>query len=478
MRSLVVASSNRRSVTLTSVLVAVGACSTPVPAQPAAPAPTAPTSSTRSAPTAPAIAHEDLAPPPAAPTLDLQLEKLGYGGVPAAPTAKAEKALADGIATVAKGNLDFAAMQLTAALAESPQLAEAHYQLAIVYAKQHKLVEATAELEDLLSRDLSIGARLDADPAFAALRAGPEAEALHLRRVELERLWTEAIAHGSPMLMFDGKHGNQEILQARVLRPGVWVASAHSFFPIGPAFADAMAGWVDLANQRVITVSMQVDDCRSDFCPRINLITVHVQSLAAVSVPIAVWTHHATLAHGVTVETGARGVRVQVEDCDVANCRSDWEVLDQAGHHVDKDQHAHPGDTTLVVDHRGTDLIVPAAGFAITGNSLKLPDHAAIPLDKRVRSTDFHDLCTDATSVLVASTVDRCECGEHFEGHILVHEVARVNRSTGAVEVLSHGKGMIVATAGRNGDLYVQRDTVERFLVIVPPIGGRSCCGL
>ena len=325
-----------------------------------------------------------------------------------------------------------------------------------------------ATLERLLSIDL---------PAFES-RARGNVPAATLAR--LDAAWADAIARGAPMLMFDGTRGDQEILTASVMRVGVWVDDR--FVPIGPPVKDAVGGWYDAAHGRAITVGLQVNDCKSDFCPRISLVRVEAWSPTAKLLgKLEVKTEE---AHAVVVESGAQ-LRVQLVDCTVQGCRTPWQSLD-----------GKPGDDEadrLAVDHRGTQLTLPHAGTTVRDATLVANDRS-YALDKRHRVTELHCVAADPANAIVASTFDRCECDDGA-AHVLMHQIDRVELATGALVEVAHGKGQAAIASGKSG-VFVQRgnDRVERFasladvgtsgaalpkgFLLLPPAGGRMCCGL
>lgn len=320
-----------------------------------------------------------------------------------------------------------------------------------------------AAIEALLAIDL---------PAFEErARAVVSTDMLHAA-------WTAAITRGAPMLMFDGTRGEQEILSARVLRVGAWVDDR--FVPVGPPVKDAVAGWLDLAHGRAITVGLQVDDCKSDFCPKLT--RVHVEAWSTTGKRLASFTRTTEEAHAVIVESGA-ALRVQLVDCSVQGCRTPWEVLDGK---PDADE-----PIRLTVDHRGSQLQLPHPGFTVRDARL-VSNAKTYAIDKRHGQLDC--VAADATHAIVASTVDRCDC-ENDSKHILVHQVDRVDLASGATTELDRGSGQSAIAVGKGGVVLQLGERVEKFaslatvgtasgtalpkgFVLLPPAGARYCCGL
>jgi hypothetical protein len=77
------------------------------------------------------------------------------------------------------------------------------------------------------------------------------------------------------------------------------------------------------------------------------------------------------------------------------------------------------------------------------------------------------------------------------------HQVTRVDLAAGTAESVARGPGQVAMVTGKDGDVFVQLGAraVERFatiadvgtasgeallagILIVPPAGGRMCCGL
>lgn len=327
-----------------------------------------------------------------------------------------------------------------------------------------------ATLERLLSIDL---------PAFEARARGTVPEA---KLAELDAAWMDAIARGAPMLMFDGTRGEQEILTASVMRVGVWVDDR--FVAIGPPIKDAVGGWYDAAHKRAITVALQIDNCKSDFCPRIS--RVDVEAWEAPAKPLAGFQVNTAEAHAVIVESGDQ-LRVQLNDCSAQGCRTPWQKLTGGDKPSDE-------PIRLVVDHRGTQLTLPRAGFTVREASL-LSNNRSYAIDKRHRVTELHCVAADPANAIVASTFDRCEC-EDGSVHVLMHQIDRVDLKSGALVEVARGKGQAAIVESKSG-VYVQRgnDRVERFasladvgkasgtalpagFLLLPPAGGRMCCGL
>ncbi|HUJ63717.1 MAG TPA: hypothetical protein VLX92_34695 [Kofleriaceae bacterium] len=357
-----------------------------------------------------------------------------------------------------------------------------------------KLDAAEDALAALAAADLPlVAARLADDAALAPIKA-----AMAPRLAALAASWRSAIERGAPVIAFAGTIGSQQILEARVLRPGVWVASVHRFFPLAPPVAHASAGVVDLAHRHAITVALRVDDCRSDFCPRIERIDVDVWSLDDPGTRLASWSYRDSgMTASVTIESVDGGARANVNDCGIStSCHTGWIRIQPGGARPDKVQRATPGAIRLEVDQRGDQLALPSPTLALDGRTLHLPDRA-IELDKRHRVTDLHCIASDASYALVTSTVDRCECNEKFEGSILVHAVDRVELATGHVDSISSAKLGAVSELDRDGAVYLQvADKLTRypsiaampgdgerlpdgFLLAVGPLSGRpNCCGL
>ncbi|HEX4422356.1 MAG TPA: hypothetical protein VH165_30795 [Kofleriaceae bacterium] len=461
------------------------------PAAPAAPAaPGAPTTAASPAAASPASAADPIA----------QLAQLGFAKLPDPTAPEAAKALAAARHALAAGKLDAARARLDDALGRSPGLAEARYLRATLDARTGALAAARGALDGLLAEDLyQFAPRIDADPTLAALRAAPEGAELRRRIAALTALWEVAIARGVPAELFDGAPGSQAILNARVLRPGVWVDAAHRLFAVTPPIADLRAAWVDVARHQTVTAALEVDDCRSDFCPRVRRTTVAVWPLAPAAQPSARWSEAAGddhLAHGVTVQSVDGGARFQVTDCFYAGCVSPWLRLDARGARVDRER-GRLDAPTLIVDHRGGTLALPAAALTIDGATLRADGGPAIEIGKRHRLTPDHCVARDGDQALVTTTFDRCECAQRFEGPVLAHEISRVDLATGRVESLGVGKGVVAAVRGPDGTMFVQvGGKVERFasiaevgstsgaalpdgVVIMAPVGPRSnCCGL
>lgn len=390
---------------------------------------------------------------PTPPSIDAQLAQLGFAGVPAVPSKAAQAAF-----DKAKKNPTEAVASLRAAVADSPAFAEARYELARALASVDPAA-ARAELERLVAEDLhAFGPRIEADASFATFRATPDGIAVAKRAAELAKLWEAAIARGVPMTLFDGKHGNQEILNARVLRAGVWVHAAKRFFAIAPPQPKTAAAFVDLAHAHVIVVTSDPDDCRTDFCPRISRITASVWPLTPARAALGSYTHRSPEARGATIESIAGGLRFSAGDCTYQGCSGPWFKVDATGAKRDAAQQPTPGAITMTFDWRGGSLDLPAAGFAFKDKTVTTGGHT-IALDSwRHGSATFRCTGGDGNHAYVASTVSRCQCGTKSDGYVLLHAIAKLDLTTGTSTPVYAGTGIAGAVQGADGAVYVQTD--------------------
>lgn len=437
------------------------------------------------------------------------LARLGYRALPpelaradVAKLKSAKKAVAKAVATknwsAAKKLLE----PLAAAYSEDP---EVRFLLAMERASEGELSDACGEIAHLLEWDLpSFGQRYAKEPAFTGLRQSPEGARLAEHAKAVAALWRQAASDGLPSLMARGTRDALDIWSATYLRGGVYLHAVKRFLPMAPPVDGAAAVLVHPRANRTTVVSLKVDPCRDDNCPKVEAVDVRDFALDDIGRPPVRWHYDGENAQPLELRSGAGGLEAKVHDCCCYdNCVSPWEKV--GGKRSSRKPTPPSGQSTstieemtLRVDHRGFLLATTPASVRIRKGSL-VSDDQTVPLDPRhADAATVHDVLLDPSTGarLVLSTVDGCQCGSKREGAALRHVLSRVTPD-GKAAVLVSSQGPAAALLDGGGAFYLQTgDTVRRWpsmaavgthegepilsgvVLVVPVTQQRNCCGL
>jgi len=439
---------------------------------------------TSRAPQAPApTAVEEPTKPPVAPVA------LGLDGVPSPVSRRARDANTAALKAHRAGRFEESARGFEEAVGLSPGYALARFNLACARARLGQLDAAATELAPLLERDPSeFEPRFLEDEDLAALRDAPQGAALRERLHDVDAAARTAAARGLPAVMWRaGAHWAPDVLRA-----GVYLHAERRFVPLVPALPGAQSAFASPALGTGVAVKLAINDCKFDFCPRIEGVDVKVWKLDDARAMAPFHYQSSFMVLGAKVALGPAGARVELYDPAVG---TDILAFSISGSGVSR---ARPGGSqgparaVIDVDERGAALRASAEGFRVRGHVLVTPDGLR-PIDlAAAHSGRDHAISVspDGRAAVVASTRDRCECIK-FEGPVFDYVVSTVDLATRKATRIAAGEGTAAAAFDPEGSLYVQLgdslrrwtgvdgEPVMRGVLLVPPEEAPSnCCGL
>ncbi len=300
------------------------------------------------------------APPPAADAADAAEPPaptpIGWASVPGPVLAEADAANRAALERHRAGDYSGARAGFEEALAAAPEFALARYNLACALSRLGETEGAAAQLETLLTADLThYRRRLDDDPDLEALRRSPHLARLHAHIDALLPRWRDAVARGVPAVAWRAA-ARAEAGKARarqLVRAGVLVPETHRFVPLGPRTPGAISALVDPAHERVVVVHGKriyngydpLDGVRVALHPMYGDVGPHAEhaigSMRAGNAP------HRLQIYGTAA--GAR-YRVAVDDDGSVRPFGAWRDLGPDGARHARDQTPPAGTSLLVVN--------------------------------------------------------------------------------------------------------------------------------
>src|SRR5262249_46460234 len=158
-----------------------------------------------------------------------------------------------------------------------------------------------------LDADLpAFAARLESEPALAALRASEFGLRLREHASALAGPWLEAAHRGLPAVLWEGAEDEVSILRSRVLRAGVYLHDVRRFLPLEAGAQGVFGALVDVPRGRVVTVVPQVNDCRADFCPNMPGAAVLLTEIGSWQQPPRRWRYGPGGEGGMATELDVR----------------------------------------------------------------------------------------------------------------------------------------------------------------------------
>jgi hypothetical protein len=434
------------------------------------------------------------------------LAQLGFRALPSELPRAAQHALVEA-RKASKAGASARAKQLLEPIAhEYPERGEVRFALLKAQAAAGEPAHACEELGQLLVMDLPAYApALENDPALEALRASPFGPRLREQVRLLTVLWQEAAARGMPGVLWAGTLDPVGVQRVRLLRAGVYLHDQKRFLPLAGDERNAASAFLDTPRARVVTVVPDIDDCRSDFCPRITGATLFLTEIGSWQRKPLRWRYQeGDLVNELDLRSTAAGVWLAAHDCSFPHCRSPWyNIAGREGGPRKPD----PEGPRLLIAPGGTQLGVLAAGYRLEDGNLELPDGRSVPLAAKHRNASaVHSVLVDpaARLALVLSVVNACECGKR-EGNVLYFVVSRVDLAAGRAEVVLQGDSAAAIGMDGQGAAYLQSggglrrtpslglrrwptlssvgqnggETVMPGVLLSPPRGPEpNCCGL
>lgn len=436
------------------------------------------------------------------------LDRLGYRALPPeisradAPRLKsAKKAVAKAATTKEWAAATKLIEPLAAAYSEDP---EVRFLVAALRASEGGLSDACSEIAHLLEWDLpAFGQRFEKEPAFVSLRQSPDGARLAEHAKAIAALWRKAANDGLPSLMARGTRDGLDIWHTKYLRGGVYLHEVKRFLPLTPLVEGAAAVLVHPRANRAAVVSLKVDPCRDDNCPKVEAVDVRDFRLDDVGKSPIRWHYDGENAQPLELHSSAGGLEARVHDCCCYNnCVSPWEKV--GGKRTAPGSAQASGaspvteEMTLKVYDRGFLLATAPADTRIRKGSLITADQEIALDPQHADAAAVHDVLVDSSTGarIVLSTVDGCQCGSKHEGPTLRHVLSRVDVD-GKATVVRSGKGPAAALLDGGRAFYLQTDdTVRRWptmaavnanggepimpgvLLVIPVTQQRNCCGL
>lgn len=432
---------------------------------------------------------------------------LGFSAAPSVPKESARVASFAALKDHKAKRWDAARQGLLRALELDPSYDLARFNLACVLSALGQHADVARELQTLLERDLPrFLPRLLGDEDLAPFRASPSGQALVAAAEALRLKWLAAAKAGAAVVAWAPARERSledrmspipttSSLHPEILRLGAWLAAEHRFLPLVGDAPSVLAGSVDVLRGRALLLHGGVDDCQSDFCPRLDArgVSYHpslLSSSRALQTAPVVLVGDEMVQYSLSAELAERGPRWVVGDKPHG-----WEWDDLQESKARATNGSWQTGEQITVSAGGSLLSGLPAGWKYTAGSLQLPTGTRCKLGKTWNGD--HLLVAEvpgrARAVLV-STDAHCIC-EETEDSVFRHKLAVIDTLSCGITPWLQGEMGAAVRIGPDASVYLQRHTLlERYadvdertnpeslpagLLLTPPqYGDGNCCGL
>lgn len=417
---------------------------------------------------------------------------IGRRHIPAATPEKARRLVAEGERALRAGALSVSARLLAHALAEAPGDDEARLATIKLDAKQGHERRAIDALVELLREAPGV-----VGPHWrmlaALLGAAPDWKRAERALTETRRELSRVEAQGVPAVAWRGFQVASP-LWTSLAAPGFYSHHQRRFVAIGPRERGYVQVLVAPESHVSLALRADVDDCKADFCPRLNGGSLTVRSSR--------WPFEELRTHQFTVGKVGRGCclsfdfRLRAVErggvVDVGLQRSGPRTLltvSQGG--------VTRSEGSWSLDGTWAELAPRGANLILARPSLRAEDGVLVEGRRRIflgpeHKGRLHSVDRFRDTAVVVTLVDGCICTTRTERSVLEHTVSLVDLRTGIHRELAHGQGTAAARFGGDGTLYVQegrrlaaypppyvtKEFVPNVLLTVPRARDPNCCGL